>query len=76
MAFFLSCSAKLNWSLVLAGDTVFVHSAAATPKILLDALAKHGKESKLEKVTICHIHIEGPMEHLKPEYQGMKSDLL
>lgn len=49
---------------------MFVHSAAATPKKLLAALAQHGKENKLEKVTICHIHIEGQMEYLKPEYQG------
>lgn len=55
---------------LLVGDTIFVHSAAATPLKLLSALAQHGKENKLEKVTVCHIHIEGEMEYLKPEYQG------
>ena len=55
---------------VKSGDTIFVHSAAATPTKLLVALAQHGKQSRLEKVTVCHIHIEGPMEYMKPEYSG------
>ena len=47
---------------------MFVHSAAATPTKLLSALANHGRESNLEKVTVCHIHVEGKLEYLKPEY--------
>lgn len=55
---------------VKSGDTIFVHSAAATPSRLLAALAQHGKQNKLEKITVCHIHIEGQLEYLKPEYSG------
>lgn len=66
----VTLSAEEAIKVVKSGDTVFVHSAAATPTKLLAALANHGKESRLEKVTVCHIHIEGPMEYLKPEYSG------
>ena len=52
------------------GDTVFVHSAAATPTPLLGALADHGKKSSLKNVTVCHIHIEGKAAHLDPECEG------
>jgi acyl-CoA hydrolase len=69
-------SAEEAIKVVKSGDTIFVHSAAATPTKLLDALANHGKESRLEKVTVCHIHIEGSMEYLKPEYSGKFSFLL
>lgn len=58
---------------VRSGDTVFVHSAAATPCRLLDALSKHGMECQLRNVTVCHIHIEGKQEYLKPEYAGTRS---
>jgi hypothetical protein len=68
----VTLSAEEAIKVVKSGDTIFVHSAAATPTKLLAALAHHGKESRLEKVTVCHIHIEGPMEYLKPEYSGNK----
>ena len=55
---------------VRSGDTVFVHSAAATPSKLLDALSNHGMESQLKNVKVCHIHIEGKQDYLKPEYAG------
>ena len=71
----INLSAEEAVKVVKSGDTIFVHSAAATPTKLLAALAKHGKESRLERVTVCHIHIEGQMEYLKPEYSG-KSVLL
>jgi hypothetical protein len=55
------------------GDTVFVHSAAATPGKLLAALARHGLVKRLEDVTVCHIHIEGQLEYLKPQYKGINN---
>ncbi|XP_046441896.1 4-hydroxybutyrate coenzyme A transferase-like [Daphnia pulex] len=70
----ITLTAEEAIKVVKSGDTVFVHSAAATPTKLLAALANHGKESRLEKVTVCHIHIEGPMEYLKPEYSGIFRD--
>ncbi|KAK2710260.1 4-hydroxybutyrate coenzyme A transferase-like isoform X2 [Artemia franciscana] len=61
-------------SIVKSGDTVFVHSAAATPTPLLGALADHGKKSSLKNVTVCHIHIEGKAAHLDPECEGIFRD--
>ena len=59
---------------VPTGDSVFVHSVAATPTILLSALAKYGKKTNLKNVTLCHIHIEEELEYLKPEYSGIFRD--
>lgn len=53
-----------------AGDTVFVQGAAATPRVLVPALAEHGKKAGLKDVTVCHIHTEGAAEYNKPEFSG------
>jgi acyl-CoA hydrolase len=44
---------------------VYVHCAAATPSVLLDALVARAPE--LEGVGIVHLHTEGPGPHLKPD---------
>src|SRR4249920_2084706 len=49
-------------------DNVFIHGAAATPSVLLDALVARADE--LEEVNIVHFHIEGPGPHLAPEMAG------
>jgi 4-hydroxybutyrate CoA-transferase len=51
-----------------SGDQVYVHCAAATPSILLDALVARGAE--LRGVGMIHLHTEGPGPHLAP---GMAS---
>lgn len=55
---------------IIAGDTVFVQGAAATPRVLVPALAEHGKKANLKNVSVCHIHTEGAAEYNKPEFQG------
>ena len=52
---------------------MFVQSAAGTPVCLLNALAHHGKKHDLKNITVCHIHIEGAVDYLKPEYSGTNS---
>src|SRR3954449_7325400 len=49
-------------------DSVYIHGAAATPSVLLDALVARADE--LEDVNIVHFHIEGPGPHLAPEMAG------
>ncbi|EDW16918.1 4-hydroxybutyrate coenzyme A transferase [Drosophila mojavensis] len=56
---------------IKSGDTVFAQGAAATPVALLNAMSQHGKCNKLENVTVCHMHTEGPAEYCKPEYEGI-----
>jgi 4-hydroxybutyrate CoA-transferase len=51
-----------------SGDQVYIHCAAATPSVLLDALVERGPE--LDGVGIIHLHIEGPAPHLAPEMAG------
>jgi 4-hydroxybutyrate CoA-transferase len=50
---------------VVSGAHVFVHGAAATPSVLLDALVARAAE--LRDVQMIHLHTEGPAPHLAPE---------
>lgn len=56
--------------IVTSGMKVYVHGAAATPNVILEALAKHGKASHLKDVHLLHIHTEGPALYNAPEYEG------
>ena len=47
------------------GEQLYVHSAAATPSVLLDALVARANE--LRDVRMLHFHIEGPGPHLAPD---------
>ncbi|MEO8600943.1 MAG: acetyl-CoA hydrolase/transferase C-terminal domain-containing protein [bacterium] len=42
---------------IRSGDRVFVHGAAATPAVLLEAMCARGD---LENVTLYHLHTSGP----------------
>ncbi len=53
---------------ISSGDTIFVHGAAATPSVLLEALTARAAE--LEDVTLAHMHAEGPHPHLAPGMEG------
>lgn len=50
---------------IASGDQVFVHGGAATPSVLLEALAARAGE--VRDVGIVHLHTEGPAPHLAPE---------
>src|SRR3954463_15633778 len=49
-------------------DQIYLHCAAATPSVLLDALVARSDE--LHDVSVVHLHIEGPGPHLRPEMAG------
>src|SRR5574338_1674179 len=53
---------------IKSGEQVYLHSAAATPSVLLDALVARAPE--LTDVKILHFHTEGPGPHLAPEMAG------
>ncbi|MEP7158035.1 MAG: acetyl-CoA hydrolase/transferase C-terminal domain-containing protein [Chloroflexota bacterium] len=53
---------------ISSGEQIYVHSAAATPSVLLDALVARADE--LRDVKVVHFHIEGPGPHLRPEMAG------
>jgi 4-hydroxybutyrate CoA-transferase len=48
-----------------SGDRVYLHCAAATPSVLLDALVARAPE--VRGVEMVHLHTEGPGPHLAPE---------
>jgi acyl-CoA hydrolase len=50
---------------IRSGDQVYVHCAAATPSVLLDALVERAPE--LRDVSVVHLHTEGPGPLLAPE---------
>ena len=53
---------------VRSGDRVYLHCAAATPSVLLQAMVDRAPE--LSDVTVVHLHTEGPGPHLAPEMVG------
>jgi 4-hydroxybutyrate CoA-transferase len=50
---------------IRSGQQVYVHCAAATPSVLLEALV--ARASDLRDVGMIHLHTEGPGPHLAPE---------
>jgi acyl-CoA hydrolase len=50
---------------IKSGEQIYLHCAAATPSVLLDALVARAPE--LRDVSVVHLHIEGPGPHLAPE---------
>jgi 4-hydroxybutyrate CoA-transferase len=55
-------------STIQSGQQVYLHCAAATPSILLDALVERAPE--LHDVGMIHLHTEGPGPHLAPAMAG------
>jgi acyl-CoA hydrolase len=55
-------------SLVRSGDRVFIHTAAAAPVLLVEALA--ARASELSNVETISLHTEGPAPYLAPEAKG------
>ncbi len=50
---------------IKSGQQIYLHGAAATPSVLLDALVARAPE--LRDVGVVHLHCEGPGPHLTPE---------
>jgi 4-hydroxybutyrate CoA-transferase len=53
---------------IRSDDQIWLHAAAATPSVLLDALVARAPE--LRDVKVVHFHCEGPGPHLAPEMAG------
>lgn len=63
------CStAKEALALVNSNQRVFVHGAAATPNVLLDALVK--ESPRLENMELIHLHTEGPCAYTHPSLKN------
>ena len=55
---------------LFSGNKVFVHSCAATPNYLLEAMCKHGQKNNLRDVELIHIPTVGPATYNNEEYEG------
>ncbi len=54
-------------SVVQSGNRVFIHSVAQTPHTLIRAMMERAPQ--LRDVELCHIHTEGYLPYLEPQYQ-------
>lgn len=60
-------SADEALKLVVSGMRIFVHGAAATPQILLEALARRARANEFKNVETVHLHLEGNAPHASPD---------
>jgi len=52
---------------VQSNSRVFLHSVAANPRHLVDALAQRVRNGEdLRNVEFCHLHLEGPLAYADP----------
>lgn len=52
--------------LINSGDRIFIHSVAAAPQPLINAMTERAPE--LEDIEVVHLHTEGDAPYVKPEY--------
>lgn len=62
---FVSASEAVK--IIKSGDKVFIHSAAATPVVLVEALT--ARASDLSEVELLSIHTEGPVSYADEKYK-------
>lgn len=47
-----------------------MHGIAATPTPLLEGLCEHAKANDIKKITLHHMHLEGPTPWLAADMKG------
>ena len=52
-------------SVIGSRQQIYLHCAAATPSVLLDALVARAVAEDLTDISVVHLHIEGPGPHHK-----------
>jgi len=53
---------------IQSGDSIFIHTAAASPEILIDAMV--ARHDELTDIEIYQLHTEGSAKYSFPEYAG------
>ncbi len=56
---------------VKSNDRIHMHSVAATPHLLINALCERGRNKEFRNVRIQHIHTEGPAPYADKEFEGI-----
>jgi len=62
---FHSVSASEAVKVIKSNDRVYIHTAAAAPQELIDAMT--ARADSLRNVEVCHLHIEGDAPYANPE---------
>lgn len=62
-------SAEEALKVLKSGDTVFIHSVAMAPQVLIDAMVARAPE--LKDVSIVHLHTEATAPYAEPQYEGI-----
>ena len=52
--------------IIRSGDRVYIHSVAAAPQELINALTR--RASELKEVELCHLHIDGDAPYSDEKY--------
>ncbi len=65
-------SAEVAVKAIQSGSRIFVHTAAATPTVLLEALVQRAHE--LDNLEFVHLHTEGPAPQVSPDLHGKFRD--
>lgn len=65
------CTAEEAVQCIKSGDRIFVQGMAATPTLLTNAMAEHGKAANLEDCSVYHLHTEGDCAYVKPDCEGI-----
>jgi acyl-CoA hydrolase len=56
---------------IKSGMRVYIHSSAATPLALVEAMTQHGLTNKLSNIEVIHMQTEGKAEYAQPHCQGI-----
>eukprot|EP00611_Tribonema_gayanum_P003555 TRINITY_DN1280_c0_g3_i4.p1 TRINITY_DN1280_c0_g3~~TRINITY_DN1280_c0_g3_i4.p1 ORF type:complete len:310 (-),score=104.03 TRINITY_DN1280_c0_g3_i4:276-1148(-) len=64
-------SAEEAVTCIKSGDNIFVQGMAATPSLLTNAMAAHGKAARLEGCTVYHLHTEGDCPYVTEDCDGI-----
>jgi acyl-CoA hydrolase len=54
---------------IQSGDSVYIHTAAAAPQVLINGLV--AQAGRLKKVNLYHLHTEGDAPYLNDAYEGI-----
>jgi len=56
---------------VKSNDRIHLHSVAATPHLLVNALCERGRNKEFRNVRLQHLHTEGPAPYANQEFEGI-----
>lgn len=55
-------------SVIQSGHRIFIHTAAAAPQSLVDAMSRRAED--LQNLEVIHLHTEGDTPYARPEMEG------